>query len=136
MPPKKAKQKYYNEAGKEISYNQWKQNDENLTKSISGYPGYKSMYDQQKEEKARNLSSEAARLQRIKQNPAADNTRVVKKVKLRTGGTALKPVPSDKQKSLGQLPTPVRNKMGYKKSGGPVKMKMGGCTPKSLRKSK
>lgn len=54
------------------------------------------------------------------------------------GGGPLKPVPSDKQKSLGQLPTSVRNKMGYQKHGGPTKMKMGGScvTPKSLRKGK
>jgi hypothetical protein len=37
---------------------------------------------------------------------------------------------------LAKLPTEVRNKMGYKKKGGSVKMKMGGScgTPKSLKK--
>ena len=30
----------------------------------------------------------------------------------------LKPVPADKQKSLGKLPQPVRNKMGFQKDGG------------------
>ena len=38
----------------------------------------------------------------------------------------LKPVPKEKKKSLGKLPTKVRNKMGYMKSGGRVKMMCGG----------
>ena len=33
----------------------------------------------------------------------------------------MKEVPADKKKSLGKLPTPVRNKMGYMKKGGKVK---------------
>ena len=33
----------------------------------------------------------------------------------------LKPVPADKKKSLGKLPTDVRNKMGYAKKGKMVK---------------
>ena len=33
----------------------------------------------------------------------------------------LKPVPKDKKKSLGKLPTKVRNKMGFMKKGGKVK---------------
>ena len=35
----------------------------------------------------------------------------------------LKPVPKDKKKSLGKLPTKVRNKMGFMKKGGRVKKK-------------
>jgi hypothetical protein len=52
----------------------------------------------------------------------------------KTGGS-LKDVPSDKV-GLSKLPTAVRNKMGYKKTGGTTKMKMGGScgTPKSLKK--
>jgi hypothetical protein len=38
----------------------------------------------------------------------------------------LKPVPADKQKSLGKLPTDVRNKMGYAKKGSMMKAKKGG----------
>tara|TARA_R100000935_G_scaffold5450_1_gene12542 strand:+ start:1756 stop:2940 length:1185 start_codon:yes stop_codon:yes gene_type:complete len=38
----------------------------------------------------------------------------------------LKDVPTNKQKSLGQLPTKVRNKMGFKMSGGMAKKKMMG----------
>jgi hypothetical protein len=58
------------------------------------------------------------------------------KPKMKMGGS-LKDVPSDKV-GLSKLPTAVRNKMGYKKAGGPIKMKMGGScgTPKSLRKGK
>ena len=33
----------------------------------------------------------------------------------------LKPVPADKKKSLGKLPSEVRNKMGFMKEGGIVK---------------
>lgn len=32
----------------------------------------------------------------------------------------MKEVPANKKKSLGKLPTPVRNKMGYMEEGGPV----------------
>ncbi len=40
-------------------------------------------------------------------------------------------VPSDKEKSLGKLPSKVRNKMGYKMGGGYMKkMKKGGKTGK------
>ena len=37
----------------------------------------------------------------------------------------LKPVPADKQKSLGQLPTNVRNRMGYAQKGKMMKAKKG-----------
>jgi len=40
------------------------------------------------------------------------------KVKPTVKGKQLKPVPMDKKKSLGKLPTAVRNKMGFMKSGG------------------
>jgi hypothetical protein len=33
----------------------------------------------------------------------------------------LKPVPSNKKKSLGKLPPKIRNKMGFLKKGGKVK---------------
>ena len=51
-------------------------------------------------------------------------------VKKKAGG-AMKPVPAG-NKGLAKLPTPVRNKMGYAKKGGPMKkaygMKHGGKT--------
>lgn len=50
---------------------------------------------------------------------------VNKKKKTMKSGGSLKPVPADKQKSLGKLPTPVRNKMGFQKDGGKTKAKMG-----------
>ena len=40
------------------------------------------------------------------------------KVKPTVKGKQLKPVPIDKKKSLGKLPTAVRNKMGFMKDGG------------------
>jgi hypothetical protein len=46
--------------------------------------------------------------------------------KMMDGGTAMKDVPAGKEKSLGKLPTEVRNKMGFKKAGGKVKKMMGG----------
>lgn len=49
------------------------------------------------------------------------------KKKMKEGGS-LKAVPADKQKSLGKLPTPVRNKMGFQKSGGKtIKKAKSGC---------
>jgi hypothetical protein len=43
----------------------------------------------------------------------------------------MKDVPMDKKKNLGKLPEEVRNKMGFKKAGGKVKMmKEGGSTSK------
>jgi hypothetical protein len=36
----------------------------------------------------------------------------------------LKPVPTDKKKSLGKLPVKVRANMGFMKKGGKVKPKM------------
>ena len=39
----------------------------------------------------------------------------------------LKAVPEDKKKSLGQLPEPVRNRIGFQADGGKIKkMGMGG----------
>ena len=48
-----------------------------------------------------------------------------KAVSKKKSGGSLKPVPADKEKSLGKLPTPVRNKMGYQKDGGKMKAKSG-----------
>jgi len=47
----------------------------------------------------------------------------------------MKEVPADKKKSLGKLPTPVRNKMGYMEEGGPVpKIKKGSPEDKVKKK--
>jgi hypothetical protein len=50
------------------------------------------------------------------------------KVSKAESGASLKPVPPAKKKSLGKLPTEVRNKMGFQKNGGksPKKKMMGG----------
>jgi hypothetical protein len=50
--------------------------------------------------------------------------------KMKSGGS-LKPVDASKNPGLAKLPTAVRNKMGYQKNGGQVKMKDGGPKPKS-----
>jgi hypothetical protein len=46
---------------------------------------------------------------------------------------ALKDIPAD-NKGLGKLPTPVRNKMGFKKKGGTVRAEKGKfmCSPRKL----
>lgn len=54
----------------------------------------------------------------------------MKTIKKAKSGSSLKPVPADKQKSLGQLPTPVRNKMGFQKDGGKTKAKSGAALKK------
>jgi len=62
------------------------------------------------------------------------NKQVTQRRGLKSGGS-LKPVPADKKKSLGKLPTKVRNKMGFMKKGGRVKKNMGGILnskPKKL----
>lgn len=46
-------------------------------------------------------------------------------------GGSLKPVPTE-NKGLGKLPQPVRNKMGYMKKGGVVKMRGGGIATKGM----
>ena len=51
-------------------------------------------------------------------------------LKMNQGGMALKPVPAD-NKGLPNLPTSVRNKMGYMKDGGMAKKKTVKRSPKS-----
>lgn len=50
--------------------------------------------------------------------------------KMATGGSALKQIPPD-NKGLSQLPTPVRNKMGYMKKGGMAKKRVKSSSKKS-----
>ena len=54
-----------------------------------------------------------------------------KNVVKKTDGGSLKPVPAD-NKGLGKLPQPVRNKMGYMKKGGVVKMRGGGAATRGM----
>ena len=58
----------------------------------------------------------------------------MKKMKGYKAGGSLKPVPSD-NKGLSKLPTAVRNKMGYMKTGGVPEYGHGGPV-KFIRKSK
>ena len=56
---------------------------------------------------------------------AKQNEKAIKGIKKAMGG--LKDVPpGNKGKGLSKLPTPVRNKMGFKKKGGTMKMRGGG----------
>jgi len=57
---------------------------------------------------------------------AMGNSSVMKKggkMKKAATGTSLKPVDKAKNPGLSKLPTPVRNKMGYQKTGGAIKAK-------------
>jgi len=55
----------------------------------------------------------------------------IKDVMKKADGGKLKTVPEGK-KGLSKLPTPVRNKMGFMKKGGIVKMKGGGAATKGM----
>jgi len=56
---------------------------------------------------------------------AKANEKAIKEIKKAMGG--LKDVPpGNKGKGLSKLPTEVRNKMGFKKKGGTMKMRLGG----------
>lgn len=58
-------------------------------------------------------------------NVAKQNAKAIKEIKKAMGG--LKDVPpGNKGKGLSKLPTEVRNKMGFKKKGGTMKMRGGG----------
>ena len=54
---------------------------------------------------------------------AKANEKAIKEIKKAMGG--LKDIPPE-NKGLPKLPTEVRNKMGFKKKGGTMKMKLGG----------
>ena len=95
-----------------------------------GSKGLKGMVDERKSNMAKADSIEKAVEKRVgvprKYNLyEKKNGGPVKKAK---SGASLKPVPADKEKSLGKLPTPVRNKMGYQKNGGKMKKARGGAT--------
>lgn len=68
---------------------------------------------------AKKASDDVAR-QGKKGKPGYDANGFPIKKKMKDGGS-LKPVPAEKKKSLGKLPTPVRNKMGFQKDGGEMK---------------
>ena len=61
-----------------------------------------------------------------------DKTKEEMSVKKRAGGM-LKDVDSEANPGLAKLPEGVRNKMGYKRSGGSVKYKSGGKVSASKR---
>ena len=51
---------------------------------------------------------------------------MMKRPMMNKGGKTLKPVNPETQVGLSRLPKEVRNKMGFKKKGGTMKMKLGG----------
>ena len=58
-------------------------------------------------------------------------SKTTKFTKKKADGGSLKSVPAD-NKGLGKLPQPVRNKMGYMKKGGVVKMRGGGAATRGM----
>ena len=58
-------------------------------------------------------------------NVAKQNEKAIKEIKKAMGGLKAVP-PGNKGKGLSKLPTPGRNKMGFKKKGGTMKMRGGG----------
>ena len=69
------------------------------------------------------VDAEKAYSKKGKRNLKDEKKRIVRELK---DGGSLKMVPTGKEKSLGQLPPKVRNKMGFMKNGGRAKMKSGG----------
>jgi len=59
----------------------------------------------------------------LKKKKAKKTEGMEKRVKKAKGGKVLKPVDKNKNPGLAKLPTQVRNKMGYMKDGGMVKVK-------------
>ncbi len=66
---------------------------------------------------------------RFEKKAARAAMKAVRSPRMKDGGS-LKPVPEDKKKSLGKLPTAVRNKMGFQKAGGKTKAKGGASVKK------
>ena len=69
------------------------------------------------------VDSEKAYTKKSKRNLSAEKNRIVNELK---DGGSLKAVHANK-KGLKKLPTQVRNKMGYMKTGGRVGLKSGGA---------
>ena len=69
------------------------------------------------------VDAEKAYSKKGKRNLKDEKKRIVRELK---DGGSLKMVPAGKEKSLGQLPSKVRNKMGFMKNGGRARMKSGG----------
>ena len=67
-----------------------------------------------------------ARKKAIKSGKFREDRQTGDLIPVKKSGGSLKPVAAD-QKGLKELPTPVRNKMGYQKSGGKTKKAMGGA---------
>ena len=70
------------------------------------------------------VDSEKAFTRKGKRNLKDEKKRIVRELK--KDGGSLKSVDKEKNPGLAKLPTKVRNKMGYMKKGGRVKMKSGG----------
>ena len=72
------------------------------------------------------VDSEKAFTKKGKRNLKDEKKRIVRELNKKKDGGSLKPVDKEKNPGLAKLPTKVRNKMGYMKKGGRVKMKSGG----------
>lgn len=90
------------------------------TSNAVGYANKKLNQAARQEDRAKNIMAKANKLKAI--NPATGGMqRKGGSVKMNVGGP-LKDIPAG-NKGLPNLPTPVRNNMGYKKKGGIIKKK-------------
>ena len=76
------------------------------------------------------VDSEKAFTKKGKRNLKDEKKRIVRELK--KDGGSLKSVDKEKNPGLAKLPTKVRNKMGYMKKGGRVKMKSGGIAKRGM----
>ena len=75
------------------------------------------------------IKRKTERLNRL--TSARESLKNKKRLNKKDGGS-LKPVDKEKNPGLAKLPTKVRNKMGYMKKGGRVKMKSGGIAKRGM----
>ena len=78
------------------------------------------------------VDSEKAFTKKGKRNLKDEKKRIVRELNKKKDGGSLKPVDKEKNPGLAKLPTKVRNKMGYMKRGGRVKMKSGGIAKRGM----
>ena len=78
------------------------------------------------------VDSEKAFTKKGKRNLKDEKKRIVRELNKKKDGGSLKPVDKEKNPGLAKLPTKVRNKMGYMKKGGRVKMKSGGIAKREM----
>lgn len=81
------------------------------------------MYDKKKMQKgdkiSKGMTEDYTSMPKMNMKEVIDSANRTSKMEAEAGKKLME-VPSDKKKSLGKLPSKVRNKMGYKKKGGKI----------------